>query len=56
MVVAAAAGVVLPLGDPNESELAETALIIIFFGCYTMLLVLYWYNKTYLPAQTDDTD
>ncbi len=56
LVVAAVAGVVLPLGDPNESGLAEIVLIVIFFSCYTTLLVLYWYRNTYIPAQTDDTD
>lgn len=56
LVVTAVVGVALPLGDPDESELAETAIIIIFFSCYTILLVSYWYRNTYLPAQADDTD
>lgn len=56
LVATAIMGVALPLGDPNESELAEAAIIIIFFSCYITLLVSYWYRNTYLPAQTDDTD
>lgn len=56
LVVTAVVGVALPLGDPDESELAETAIIVIFFGFYIMLLIFYWYRNTYLPAQAGDTD
>jgi len=36
--------------------LAEMIIIVMFFGCYLTLLVVYWYRNTYLPAQADETD
>lgn len=47
---------VLPVGDPEPGTLPRAILVISFFLTYTLLLTIYWYNKTYLPAQTDDTD
>ncbi|ERH13256.1 MAG: hypothetical protein J07HB67_02294 [halophilic archaeon J07HB67] len=54
LAAAVVVGVALPVSDP-ESALAEILLLVVFFGCYTALLTLYWYRNTYLPARAEDT-
>jgi hypothetical protein len=55
MTVAVVAGGLLLLADVSPSRsVGETVLIIVFFGCYTALLVLYWYRNTYQPDQPEN--
>lgn len=48
-------GVFLPLADISPDRfISETVLIIVFFGCYTVLLTHYWYWNTDQPDQAED--
>jgi hypothetical protein len=54
LIVSAVVVWALPLGDPEPGTLPRAILVAIFFTCYTTLLTLYWYRKTYQPDQTED--
>lgn len=53
LAVAGVAGVALPLGEVAQGTPAETALLAVFFVCYTGLLTLYWYRNSYEPDRAD---